>query len=394
MSVYEKRMICWIKKYYIEIVFLCLGLLGVGVRFIGRDAESGDYTQFLYPWYCDLKENGFHPGVGNYTTPYILLIWMVTKFERLNYLYVLKIVSCFFDYLLIFFSYCLLKELTPNRNKHILFVSVLSVWPTMLFNSAYWGQCDSIYSSFVILFLLLFLKEKYGYAFFFLAIAGSLKLQSVFLLPFVLLMYIKQEKFSLLNLLWIPFNLIVTAVPVVLKGGGILYNFKIYMGQTGEKKLYNNAIGLWSLFFQKKGNVWIPLSIVLTISIFAFVLILLLETSLELDKINMMELAAMTSWTALLFLPHMHERYGYCLNVIFLIIAFARVEFVKVLRSFLFEICTLLTYGAYWEVVVTKVNSWSNHLPTLRIMSIFSLVAWAYFLYDFFDNKNSIDEKR
>lgn len=63
----------------------------------------------------------------------------------------------------------------------------------MILNLSVWGQCDSIYVTFVIWTIYFLYKEKYRKAFIFLGIAFAFKLQAVFIMPIVFYMYFTKK---------------------------------------------------------------------------------------------------------------------------------------------------------------------------------------------------------
>ncbi|KXK11697.1 MAG: hypothetical protein UZ14_CFX002002665 [Chloroflexi bacterium OLB14] len=62
-----------------------------------------------------------------------------------------------------------------------------------MFNSTGWGQIDSLYTSFLLLCVYFLLKEKPFYAMLMFGVAFSFKSQSVFLLPFLGIMFLKGK---------------------------------------------------------------------------------------------------------------------------------------------------------------------------------------------------------
>lgn len=60
-------------------------------------------------------------------------------------------------------------RIEQKKNDKVFFITfaVVIMLPTVILNSAYWGQCDSIYTTFIILTLLYLYKGKYHGAFVF-----------------------------------------------------------------------------------------------------------------------------------------------------------------------------------------------------------------------------------
>ena len=160
-------------------------LIGVAALLVARAAlfpfESNDYLYALQLWIDEYKTMTFIEGLGTkvgvYNLPYM---YMLNVMARLNApgLFLIKIVSVFFDFLLAYFMMKIVALKTSSINMHILAFLLTLAIPTVLINSAMWGQCDSIYTAFVVgsFYFCLTGKSKSAYAF--MALAVSFKLQA------------------------------------------------------------------------------------------------------------------------------------------------------------------------------------------------------------------------
>lgn len=104
--------------------------------------------------------------------------------------------------------------------------------PVVILNSSFWAQCDSIYCFFCIVTLYLLFQKKYWLAMFFWGAAFSFKLQAVFILPMIMLMYIKNKDFPLKKFVGSIVSIVCLALPGILNGRNILDILKIYFGQV------------------------------------------------------------------------------------------------------------------------------------------------------------------
>src|SRR6185295_8154543 len=75
--------------------------------------------------------------------------------------------------------------------------------PTVMLNSSYWGQVDSIYTFFLVATLYEVLRENFTVAMISFGIAFSTKAQAVFLIPFLAILVL-QRKIQLRHLVLIP----------------------------------------------------------------------------------------------------------------------------------------------------------------------------------------------
>jgi Gpi18-like mannosyltransferase len=188
--------------------------------------------------------------------------------------------------------------------------------PTVLLNSAFWGQSDSIYTAFVLLCILFLIKEKYPLAFIFFSVALAFKLQAIFIFPVLIILYFVKNKFSILNFLMIPAIFIGMDLPAFIAGRPFHETMKIYLNQTKEyKSLFVNYSGFYTLF---KGEYkeFRTFAIFLTIAIFGIMTFLIIYKKYDISKANIVSLSMWSVYVCLIFLPAMHERYGFAIDIL------------------------------------------------------------------------------
>ena len=137
-------------------LFKCALLLAftLFIRLCFFDKENTDYEWFLKVWVAFFRENGGLKGlgksIGNYNIPYLFFLALFS-YSSIRDLYLIKLLSVFFDLVLAFSAAILIRRCGAKPTKQMIcFFSVLLL-PTVVLNSAYWGQCDSIYVSLAIL---------------------------------------------------------------------------------------------------------------------------------------------------------------------------------------------------------------------------------------------------
>ncbi len=91
-----------------------------------------------------------------------------------------KTVSVIFDYVAALAMFLLVYEITCNVRRSIIGMALVLLCPTVIINSAYWCQCDVIYTSFLLLSLLYFYRDNSRKSLVFMGIAFSFKLQALF----------------------------------------------------------------------------------------------------------------------------------------------------------------------------------------------------------------------
>lgn len=201
-----------------------------------------------------------------------------------------------------------------------------------------------MYSAFSIATLYFLYKDKYPTAFVCLGLAFACKLQTVFVLPFILAYYVKTKKFSIFNFLISVAILWTSGAVAFIYGRSLLAPLMIYLRQTVEyPMLYLNFPSFWALAGNDYLSLrWMALGITLTLcalGTFAY-----LHDKRD-EKNTFWPMATWFAWTLVLFLPSMHERYAYLLDILLVILACMDRRFIVYA---LISICiSLWTYGNF-----------------------------------------------
>ena len=214
-----------------------------------------------------------------------------------------------------------------------------------MINSSLWGQCDSIYTSFVILSLYSAIKNKWLKSFIFLGVAFAFKLQSIFILPLYIILYFKDNKFSLYNFFIIPLVIIILSLPAIIVGYPLLHCISIYFTQATEyKQLTMNMLNFWTLF----PNNYTYLSGIgygFTFLTFGLLLYLLMKNHQKLTTNNIIDLSLLVILISVFFLPSMHERYLYMADVLSIIWYMYRKQ--KIIIPISINLISFISYMPY-----------------------------------------------
>lgn len=330
MMEFEKRIIDFFKKNYLLIFAVGITLLSIFIRLFFLDYRSNDFDGFLNRWFEYFKTNGQFKALatydGDYNAPYLTLMVLFT-YLPFNPLYMIKGLSILFDFVLAFSCGYLVYDLTNGKNKRIaglVAYSCILFLPQVILNSSMWAQCDSIYSSFVILSLIFLLKEKYPLSFILLGCAFAFKLQFIFLLPLYVILYICQNKFSIFHFLLIPLTNIVLCLPAMIFGG-IPFSkcFSIFGVQINESVcLVLNYPNIYQFihnnfpYFKLAG-----IGVMFTLCFSLLIYIIHKNVKWNHEKILTLSLFLLTVVTYIL--PGMHERYmfvGEILSVVYFLL--------------------------------------------------------------------------
>lgn len=211
--------------------------VALAVRWPFREEISGDYRAFIGPWYDYIAGHGGFAALStqfsNYNPPYLYLL-VIATWLPLNKIVAIKLVSVLFDLLL---AYAVYKLVSLHRGRSWLSLAAAAVallLPTVVLNSSYWGQCDSIYASLGLLALYHQLRRRTVWAAVLIGLAIGFKLQAVFLLPVLAMVWVTQPirwRRSVLALALIPLTFLGTLVPALAAGASFSALAGIYPAQ-------------------------------------------------------------------------------------------------------------------------------------------------------------------
>ena len=237
----ERKLIDWLIRQKNVLLFLVVTCFAILARLDGLDFVSGDMQGFLLPWAEQFRaQSGFtamRSQIGDYNILYQTIIILLTRLPG-NMVHLYKYVSILFDFLLALACASLLQKgrreplFGPIFNMTYAIVLLL---PTIVLNSAVWGQCDSMYAFLCILALSTLYSRRYVPSFIVLGLAFALKLQTVFILPVYLYIYICRKDFSLLHFLITILTLWATGIPAYLQGRSLTTVLEIYLLQMHDR---------------------------------------------------------------------------------------------------------------------------------------------------------------
>ena len=332
-----------------SIIFFVLLVVAVYARWRGLSFVGQDMKEFLLPWYNTLlKQGGFaalrDTSFSNYTPPYLYLLALATYFPDIPSEIAIKSFSLIFD------AFCAVAVFFVARRFQGRFSSwmaaiIVLLLPTVWVNSAWWGQCDSIFTAFLLLTVLFILREKPWWAMVMFTIAFTFKFQAIFLAPFILLMLLSR-KIPWKTLTVVPVVFFVMMLPAFIAGQPILNSLTIYLKQTDSYQfLTKNAPSLFAFFPKNSmGQLgWIGFFLA-GVGTLIYLWLGWKQRNGSTQE-RMVELAMISLMVLPFLFPRMHERYFYtaALFAIPLVCARPRV----LLIPFALQLTTLLSYLPY-----------------------------------------------
>jgi Gpi18-like mannosyltransferase len=138
---------------------LCTGLI---TRLLLLPYVSEDSSFFLLPWMEVFRAQGasaLGDDFSNYNFPYLFLMFLASLLP-LEPLIAVKLVSMVGEVLLAYSVAALVQTLRPTRFGPAALGAAALLLPTVLMNASMWGQCDAIYSAFILFSLRALLLRK------------------------------------------------------------------------------------------------------------------------------------------------------------------------------------------------------------------------------------------
>lgn len=373
-----------------KILFFALLILSVVVRIVFFDYETLDYLNFLKNWVEYYRMNGgflaLKSSIGNYNIPYQYFLALFS-YIGVNDLYLIKILSCLFDYLLAYSGMMICRKCGVTKNNSYVCFFVILFLPTVVINSALWAQCDSTYVSLALLGIYLALDDRPVWSMVSMALSFGFKLQAVFILPVCVILLI-MKKYKIWHFLIFPLTYLVLILPAVLAGRPFKDAFMLYVNQmntVGSAANYNSPA--LNALTHGSGSVLAAVAAMLIIIIFAFIL------RKELTN-RMFILLSVIMVTAIpFFLPHMHDRYFYASDVLSCVVMACFLCGSELLASVLAvcacisqQFASLICYLAYLKTYYLKLGSIYLTNDRGAVAVIISLLIYLYLLVSDLDD--------
>lgn len=334
--------------FVIYMLVTLISFAALYVRYLGRDMISADFQNCLSSWYTEITTPG--PGIdsllaytGDYPMPYAFLIWLSGKLP-VPFIYSLKTFNVIFDFILAILVGKIVAHFKPDNPHSFLWGYCITLFlPNVIINSSMWGQCDGLYTTFLFASFYCWLLKKYPAMMFMFGLAFSYKLQAVFFLPFVLIAYWLEKEFSVFQFLIIPATMLVMNIPAVIAGYPISVTFTKYIGQAGGYPwLYYFYPNLWFFFQARPYYLFSTGAVLLTVTALLIFVVLLVRKKVMLSRNNILPILLWTAYTCAFFLPSMHERYGYFVELIAVLLAILNIR--SVWLPVFMIMCTLPKY--------------------------------------------------
>ena len=332
---------------------LVLTALAFYIRFLCLDYVTLDYKDFLSQWVRFYREHGgfkaFYYPLGNYNIPYMYFLCLFSYFD-ISDLYLIKLLSIFFDVILAYASMQLLSKVkTSNVLCLACFFTVLFL-PTVILNGSLWAQCDSIYVALAVLAVYYALYDRPVLSVLMFTLSFGFKLQAVFIMPIMAVLWFKG-KYKLRHFLLFPVFYVILVLPAVLLGKPLIDTIMLYFSQTGSigSGMNYNSPSVFAIIRNLKDEVFASRLAVAVAFVWMFSLLFYCYVNRNrIDDHAVIIVAVLFAVGIPFLLPHMHDRYFFAADILSVVLAYScgKCFIVAPLTQF----ASLLGYHAYLKM--------------------------------------------
>ena len=317
---------------YIYLLVIAVGLiLAIALRFSMLDFKSIDFLHFTKGWYNTLRDQGFAAfryGFYNYNPPYLYLLYLLIRFfPDMPAIITTKLPSLLSDFVCAWFAFKIVRINFPSGPLPVFAAFAVLFAPTVVLNSAVWGQADSIYTTALLASIYFLLKKQNVLAFVAFGISFAFKLQAVFLFPLLVALFLKGQV-SWKHFLLIPLVMALALIPAWLAGRPLSDLLTIYLsqantyGNNGELALNAPTFYTWLPQSHPIYDIFFPAGIVLALCIAFLFVFTIFEAKPNIVSHLLIQLALSTLLLMPFFLPKMHDRYFFPADVLSIIYVF------------------------------------------------------------------------
>ena len=303
------------------------GLLALAARIPPLSLISSDLNMSLIPWYEFILENGGFAALrhdfGDYNVPYLYLLTLATfSAPWLSKVWAIKILSIVFDFVLAFFVGKCVALRYPNSKWQPRAAALTTLFlPSVVLNSAWWGQADAMWTAFVVWCLHSLLTGRQRRAFVAFGIAFTIKMQAVFLAPLFLWLAVRRAV-DWRFFFWSPLTWFVTLLPAWFVGRPLGDLLTIYLDQAAlHAALTNRAQNLYQWVPDRLFSL-VPVFAAAAVAVLAAIAVPLYRSRLRITPERIVFLAVFAVLLAPYLLPKMHDRFFFAAEILSLVLAF------------------------------------------------------------------------
>lgn len=295
--------------------------------------------------------------MADYNLPYQYAMVLMTKLP-IPSLYAIKFFSVFFDFVLAFYVFKVIHELTLDEERSFLGGIIALALPTVLMNSAGWGQSDAIYTTFLVAAVYYVLRQRPAMVMWMFTLSFGFKIQAIFIGPLMLVLLLKG--FFKIKHLFIPaLYYALVSLPIMLVGGTLTRILEIAALQINIRNGF--SFYLPNLYYVFNFDQYLDYASVKNVFILGFLVMMAGLTYLCYRKLDIENQQQVVAWAALFalivpfLLVRMHERYYFPAEYFWLILTLLNPRKYR-LRFFIILLASVSAYitVSWWGVTETS----------------------------------------
>ena len=325
-----------IHRYFYLITAVLITVISLTARYLVVLHPTNDVVGYVFKWMTNIREVGFtnfYTVESDYSPLFLFVVGIFAYLPAgetvtvrgltysANWMVYLKSFYYMVEVAIAIGLYLIVKAVTDDKKYAWLVYVIYLCLPVQFFNSAIWGNADVLYFVCFVYILYFILKEKDGWAFFLAGVCFGIKLQAVFVLPFLIYL-LMRGKLKFYKILFAPIGLFSTFLPAYLCGASFIQPFAFFARQVnGYSLLTLGCANIWHLINIRSGamEVFSTGATVLGLLLIGLFTAIIFERNVELDKKNTLCVGIFLMAIVPMFLPHMHERYFYLLDVLIVV---------------------------------------------------------------------------
>jgi Gpi18-like mannosyltransferase len=308
--------------------------LAAALRYTLVDFKSVDYYSSLKPWYGAIRSQGFAAfatAFSNYNPPYLYLLYVVVRsFPNASAVVAAKLPAMLADLVCASIVFLIVRSQHPRQTTLALVAGMVVLFaPTVVLNSSFWGQADSLYTAGILAWTYLMMTRRPVWAVVWFGVALAFKLQAVFVAPVLVALALKGA-IPWKALLIIPGILVLALVPAWAAGRPLQELASIYASQASQyESITMNAPSAYAWLPGSKQvfNMFYAPGLIAGAAAAVLWCFVIYKSPRALSAHLIVEVSLAAALIIPFFLPKMHERYFYSADVLSIAFAFLYPEF-------------------------------------------------------------------
>lgn len=341
-TLFGLRILVFFQKHMYLIIALIATILALTIKYLLAPYQTNDIVGYVFNWINQIKQLGFshfYEANADYSTILLFIYAIISVLPQSSqmisygnvtypssYMYYVKSVDFAFDILWAVGIFLIVNYLTKNKLLSFISYIIAISLPVQIVNSSVWGNNDTIYVTCLIYIVYFFLISKHKIAFVLLGVALGIKMQAVFILPFVIYL-ILTRKTKLHYIVLFVVGIFITFLPAYVCGASFNTPFEYMIKQVGGySKLTLGCPNFWQLVNFANVDIINNGSTLLGLLFIGIIFSIVYCLHIENTKENLLYIATFLCGVTVFFLPHMHERYFYILDVMVVLYALCKKE--------------------------------------------------------------------